>query len=284
MSRTSRIPRRPGSLFVAIYHEDVARFGLAGAAVLGLLDFLDRAQSVEEQPLASRLRIMDHLQGIVGKHSVDGALRSLLEAGVIKAHKKTIIGPRNLQTTVTYGFDLSGFARFMGRTETPVSGTAGNPHNRERGQFPEPGPELGPETGVPSINKKNLEAAECTTPFTAASTVNQKRRTERPSGIVTWTVDDTPEAERIEQKHTPEEIEAAVAALAVVGKEPVPGLVAREIAQQKRKAEQQATNRAAYQALLNGTQEQSGRSPADVAAARRCISEAKQLLVAKQHE
>ena len=284
MSRTSRIPRRPGSLFVAIYHEDVAHFGLAGAAVLGLLDFLDRAQSAEEQPLASRLRIMAHLQGIVGKHSVDGALRSLLEAGVIKAHKKTIIGPRNLQTTVTYGFDLSGFARIMGRTETPVSGTAGNIHNREPGQFPFPVPELGPEMGVPSINKKNLEAAESTTSFTAASTVNQKRRAERPSGIVTWIVDDTPEAERIEQKHSSGEIRAAVAALAEAGKEPVPGLVAREITRQAKKADQQAKDRAAYQALINGTQEQPGRSPADVATARRCISEVKQLLAAKQHE
>lgn len=79
----------------------------------------------------------------------------------------------------------------------------------------------------------------------------QKRRIVRASGIVTWTPDDHPEAGRIEQRHGVDAIGAAVAALAAAGKEPVPGLVAREIDRQRRAheaAERQAATEAAQAA------------------------------------
>ena len=66
-----------------------------------------------------------------------------------------------------------------------------------------------------------------------------KRRRERPSGIVTWSADDTAEALRIEEAFETKAIAEAVASLARVGKDAVPGLVAREIKRQRRKHEAQ---------------------------------------------
>lgn len=76
----------------------------------------------------------------------------------------------------------------------------------------------------------------------------QKRRIVRSSGIVTWTPDDHPEAERIEQQHGADAIGAAIAALAAAGKEPVPGLITREIDRQRREREA-AERRAAAEAV-----------------------------------
>lgn len=71
-----------------------------------------------------------------------------------------------------------------------------------------------------------------------------KRRIVRASGIVTWTPDDQPEAERIEQQHCSDVISAATTALTTAGKEPVSGLVAREI-QRQRHAHEAAERQAA---------------------------------------
>lgn len=77
----------------------------------------------------------------------------------------------------------------------------------------------------------------------AAHPTKGKRRATRPSGIVTWDADDLPEAERIEQQQHADHISAAVSTLLKAGKQPVPGLVAREIEHQHREhlaAEQRA--------------------------------------------
>lgn len=71
----------------------------------------------------------------------------------------------------------------------------------------------------------------------ASAIAHGKRWDERPSGIVTWTSVDVPTAEKIEQQHSTDEINAAVAALAVASKEPVPGLVRRELGRQRRARE-----------------------------------------------
>ncbi len=81
-----------------------------------------------------------------------------------------------------------------------------------------------------------------------------KRRDERPSGIVTWEPLDIEKAEFIERMHSADEIGAAVSALTVANKEPVPGLVTRELDRQRRErdaAERRAAAEAAHQARLN---------------------------------
>ncbi|MFH1819346.1 MAG: hypothetical protein ABIK08_19680 [Pseudomonadota bacterium] len=67
-----------------------------------------------------------------------------------------------------------------------------------------------------------------------SDTNKNKRRRQRPSGIVTWTTDDELEAQCIEREHSENEISAAIMALAGTSKQPVPGLIAAEIERQRR--------------------------------------------------
>lgn len=128
------------------------------------------------------------------------------------------------------------------KTRSSVAPMVGKPKAKvlQRGKVPQ-------EAAEPSVHARPANAA-------AAPIKTQKRRTRRPSGIVTWTPDDLPEAAQIEQQHSADDISAAVAELVAVGKEPVPGLIAREIERQRR--ERDATDRraaaeAAHQARLN---------------------------------
>jgi len=77
----SRLPQVPGGRFIQIHDWAVNEVGLAGAAVLGVLDFLDRNQSRPFKPVATRLDISASLQGIVGRDAVDRALRDLMHMG-----------------------------------------------------------------------------------------------------------------------------------------------------------------------------------------------------------
>ena len=100
--RTSRIPHPPSSRYLIVHHYLVKRFGFAAAAILGLLDFLDRAQPQPGMPLASRARIVAELEGIVGRDAVDKALKTLLDAGVIKKVKIVTPGEKNINVFVEY--------------------------------------------------------------------------------------------------------------------------------------------------------------------------------------
>ena len=87
----------------------------------------------------------------------------------------------------------------------------------------------------------------------ATTTQIGKRRIKRDSGIVTWDAEDIRQAERLEQKHSADHIHAAVTALTDDGKEPVPGVVTRQIDRQQRRQEadqRRANAEAAYQARL----------------------------------
>lgn len=232
-----------------IYAWACTRFGLAGAAIIGLLEFYDRAKEVAGQPLASRARIIADLQGIVGKHVIDAALRDLKQAGAIQRHVKTEPGNNNLKNTVTYGLDLPGLSCILG---IPDSGNSRNSRNRESPKLPEPGP----ESGVPTNNELEEAAAAlrahargpagATAP---ASARQDKRRRPRPSGIVTWYDNEIPDAEAIEQQYTPDDIAAAVAALRTINKEPVPGSIQQRIEQQQRECDA-AARRAQEEATL----------------------------------
>lgn len=57
----------------------------------------------------------------------------------------------------------------------------------------------------------------------------KKARRERPSGIVCWYGEDHESAQQIEVAHSPTEVSDAVAAIRLAGKDPVPGLVKKEI-------------------------------------------------------
>ena len=240
--RTSRIPRPPGSKYLIIHHYLVKQFGFAAAAVIGLLDFLDRAKPRPGMPLASRARIISELEGIVGKNAVDQALKTLADAGVIKKIKSVAPGQKNPVLSVEYSLCPEAFS------------PARDSRNRESRGVPDPGPDQGvPYNTYTSTKEKEAEAVHAAAaqhiPATAPS---GKRRRTRPSGIVTWLLGDDAEAEQIEKWAAPEELAAAVQSVLSFGRDPVPGLVSREIERLRRRRESEAAaqaRRAAASAL-----------------------------------
>ncbi len=119
--------------------------------------------------------------------------------------------------------------------------------------------------------KENSKEKAAATDAAAASKI--KTRAQRPSGLVTWLAADVRAAELIEHPHDPATISAAAAAVIVKGKDPVPGLVAKEIEQilqARATAELRADREAAQRAALPG--------PIDLARGREEIKKARALL------
>lgn len=257
MSRTSRIPHPPGARYVAIHVWAVKRFGLAGAAIIGLLDFFDRAQSVSGQPLASSARIIADLEGIVGRDSVLQALKSLQQAEVIERVVSTTIGARNLENHVRYSLNAAGVARLL---ETPEIRSFGN------SGFQEP-PEVlksALKSEVPSYIGLEVEAAaphvHARAPASAAAipgTTEKRRHPHRSmSGIECWYSTEDAEAIAIEDSASVDQIASAVAAIkarknsAGKSQSPVPALVREELEKQQRElyaAERRAITEAQLQ-------------------------------------
>lgn len=118
MRRSSRIVRKPGSRYLSIFARDVERFGLAAAAVIALLDFFDRCEDVSGLPTATRERIIADLQGVVGKHTIDTAITTLLTLGVVQKNEKVSKEERNYVRSVKYSLDASALSILLGAPET----------------------------------------------------------------------------------------------------------------------------------------------------------------------
>lgn len=116
-----------------------------------------------------------------------------------------------------------------------------------------------------------------------------KRRRVRPSGIVTWTDDDSDEAARIERETGVDDVALAVLALEQAGKEPVPGRVGAELARlltQRQAADQAATRQAEVGAAFEFRVDLTA-DPAAVAAAaagRRQLAEARKRALGNEVE
>lgn len=221
MSRTSRIPHPPGSRFVPLYSWAVRLFGLAGASIIGHLEFIDRAQEFENQPLASRARIRADLEGIVGKHLIDEALRNLVAHRALKRHENTTMGTNNLVTRVEYGLDLDGLQHLLG---TPDFGSSGESLKREYSGLPEPGPILEPQSGFPSKQKESKKEAAAPragardTADAAAQRGKQDRRRrgdeEIVCGVEIWTQADKDGLQRAIELHGAERVEKVAIGIA----------------------------------------------------------------------
>src|SRR5664279_1573961 len=208
MSRTSRIPHPPGSRFVPLYSWAVRLFGLAGASIIGYLEFIDRAHELENQPLASRVRIRADLEGIIGKHLIDGALRNLVAHRILKRHEDTTMGTKNLVTRVEYGLDLDGLQYLLG---TPNFGSSGKSQKREQWELPEPAPILEPESGLPCKQKevkKEAAAPRASARDTADAAAecgkqNRRRRGDEDiiRGVEIWTQSDADSLQRLIELH-----------------------------------------------------------------------------------
>lgn len=215
--RESRIPHPRAGRFILIHEWAVRAVGHSAAAVVGLLDFYDRTHDRAGEPLAMRARIVADLAGIVGRNAVDAALRDLVERGWLAEHKVTHTG-RNITTTHWYRLRADVIAQHLaapGIAGVPVSGHRVSPNRDQNGD-------------AHLLQEKDI-AATARGGDSNPGRSREKVRRARPSGIVTWTPDDVAEAERLEAARPGEEISAAVAAVSATGKDPVPGLIEREI-------------------------------------------------------
>lgn len=94
----------------------VREVGVAAAAVVDALDFLDRREDRAGQYVATRTRIISDLQGVVSRQSVDGALRQLVEFGWVERREVTAPGQRNIQTTHHYSLNSDAINAWISRS------------------------------------------------------------------------------------------------------------------------------------------------------------------------
>ncbi len=198
------------------------------------IDFLDRAQDAPGRPVASRARILADLEGLVGRNSVDSALRILVEAGWLKRHERRTLGPFNIQRSYEFSLDAVAIAASLGHSmmdsdsgdpDVPISEIRQSPNrDQSRNLIREPLERIEvDEAAAPS--KRAIVAAAAG----HSSSIQGKRRRKRPSGIVTWVPEDEEEAVRIEAATSREDIVKAIARLCHNEKQPVPGMVAIEL-------------------------------------------------------
>ena len=232
--RASRIPHPLGSRFIQVWEWAVRTIGRDAAIVMAEIDFLDRAQDAPGQPVASRARILADLEGLVGRNSVDNALRILVEAGWLKRHERRTLGPFNIQRSYEFSLDAVAIAASLGHSmmdsgfgdpDVPISETRQSPNrDQSRNLIREPLERIEvDEAAAPSKRAIVAAAADRSSP------IQGKRRRKRPSGIVTWVPEDEEEALRIEAVASPDDIVNAIARLCRNEKQPVPGMVAIEL-------------------------------------------------------
>ncbi len=242
--RSSRIPHPPGRRIYLIHQWALTVLGFAGAAVLGVLDFLDRTQPRPHQFICTRTRLIADLEGLVGKNKVDEALAQLIKLGWVVRREETVWGQRNLQTRHRYALCPDTVADFL-----VGEGISGVP---EQGSGKALKRDLPVSRNRDAICKREDVDEEAAIPAREAAAA--KAFTRRPSGIACWFPEDHEKARQIEREHPPARIEAAAKRLMDSGKEAVPGLVLREIERQLREQQAVAIRQAAeqrYAALLN---------------------------------
>lgn len=124
--RDSRIKHPLGGRLLLLRFWAVDSLGFAPAAVLGLLDWLDRSQESAGEPLASRTRIVAALEGIVGRNAVDHALDQLCEQHLVVKVEQREWGGRNYQTRHVYSLDVDAINAYLD-SRYPGIGTPGIP-------------------------------------------------------------------------------------------------------------------------------------------------------------
>ncbi len=168
-----------------------------------------------------------------GRDAVRTALHELEGAGyILRRAIKQLNG--SFKGWMMYVYDTPAAA--TGKPENPLADfpAAGNPPQKSSKST----------TKSKSITSSSIARARDPAAGAAAAGKNEKKKARRvrPSGLVCWTDDDPQAAASVELDATPGEVQAAVAAVAATGKDPVPGLVAREI--QRARAEREKGARA----------------------------------------
>lgn len=130
--RTSRIGHPSGGRFLLIHEWAVRAVGRGAAAVLGALDFLDRGQEQAGCILATRARLIAELEGFVSRDSVDNALATLIDLGWVHRHARSVMGPRNLQTSYEYSLNADAISAFLSDSWLPEKRRPGIRKNGSR--------------------------------------------------------------------------------------------------------------------------------------------------------
>ena len=146
MARTSRIPHPTGGTFIQFYSWAVRAAGRDAAAIIGLLDFLDRARESKNEILASRARILADLEGIVSRYAVDKALGELEARSWICRHEREIFGGRNISKVHEYSLNTDKLAEFIENQNVGVL-------NSER-RCSEFRTDVGTDVGTCTVNKE----------------------------------------------------------------------------------------------------------------------------------
>lgn len=250
MARISRIPHPPGATFFRLHAWVVRAAGRDAAVVLDAIDFLDQREELAGPPVVSRLKLLAHLEGVVGRNGVDKALKLLVENGWIKKKEKVHLNrnSRNINKFHLYSLHPEKISAFLEyKSRHPECGT---PEIQDQGpnleQTPETDadPDMDPCSEPNSGASKELEEeidietkkeAEEKNHSSAsaiqliaqnpAATTKRSIFNVRNSGIATWNSDDEDNASRIEATYAPDRILAAVTKLNKLNKLPLPGYV-----------------------------------------------------------
>lgn len=128
MARLSRIPHPPGDIFIQLHRWAIRAVGRDAAALLGHLDFLDRAQDAPGRPLATRAKLIADLEGLVSRNGVDASLRSLVELGWVRRHEQMEPGERNLKTWLEFSLHIENLETFLKNPGPLNQGSPGSPN------------------------------------------------------------------------------------------------------------------------------------------------------------
>lgn len=165
--RESRLPHPPGGRFLILHDWAVRILGRAGAAVLGVIDFLDRREETPGAWVASRARIVADLEGFVGRNAVDEALEDLVHRGWLRRKNYVEQGSKNLIRRVQFSLDADAVSKFFAvdadgkvKSDLPKSGFPTS-RNRETGN-PDFGTDSGTYMGTPYI-RKDIDQTTTTT-------------------------------------------------------------------------------------------------------------------------
>lgn len=112
-ARESRINHPRGSVFIQLHVWAVQAFGRDGAAIIGALDFLDRAQEHGGQLVASRARLLADLEGLVSRYALDRALSDLVRLKLIKRVEREMFLTKNLTKTHFYALQTDAINKFI---------------------------------------------------------------------------------------------------------------------------------------------------------------------------
>lgn len=158
-ARTSRIEHPTGGVFIQLHCWAVRAFGRDAAAVLGALDFLDRAQDQSGRSVASRTRLLADLEGVVSRYALDRALGELVELGFVVKSEREEFRRKNLTRLHEYALCPERINEFL-RGQTPgVPNSERRPSEFGTDTGSESGTDIGSVSSSPSISRKEVETA-----------------------------------------------------------------------------------------------------------------------------